>query len=172
MSARGLTHLELIEDGFTDLGEGVYVKEVPGGLNAYCMPGATLERAEQLVDAFNHRRRILADQLLDRSFRELAAAATEVVNAGFACAPDLWKRLHDATAAIAAELGGPMSSHEQLLERGAESLGDGVYAEAGAEGLKLTGNAFGRENVIYLEGGTYGALRRFAQEHGYEEKPR
>lgn len=44
-----------------------------------------------------------------------------------------------------------MKTHEELIARGAEELGDGVYAEETLEGIKLTGNAYERENVIFLE---------------------
>lgn len=52
-----------------------------------------------------------------------------------------------------------------------EYLGDGVYVEEGGEMIRLTGNAFAREDVIFLGSGVYAALRRWAQAHGYERVP-
>jgi hypothetical protein len=37
--------------------------------------------------------------------------------------------------------------------------------------IRLTGNAFSREDVIFLESRVYAALRRWAQAHGYERAP-
>ncbi len=58
-------------------------------------------------------------------------------------------------------------THEELLARGAQYLGDGVYAEETPEGIQLTGNAYGRHNVVFLAGNEYAALRKFAQASGY-----
>ena len=64
-----------------------------------------------------------------------------------------------------------LPTHEQLLVRGFESLGDGVYVRETPEGLELFGNGYERPNAIWLEPRVYAALRRFAQAHGYEAKP-
>ena len=52
-----------------------------------------------------------------------------------------------------------------------EYLGDGVYADEDGGMIRLTGNAFSRENVIFLEHWVYAALRKWAQAHGYEPEP-
>jgi len=52
-----------------------------------------------------------------------------------------------------------------------EYLGDGVYAEDTGGMIKLSGNAYGQENVIYIDSSVYSALRRFAQKVGYEGSP-
>jgi hypothetical protein len=63
-----------------------------------------------------------------------------------------------------------MPGHNELIARGAEYLGVGVYVEdRGA--LVLIGNAFGRKNVIYLGGNEFAALCRWARAHGYELPP-
>lgn len=101
--------------------------------------------------------------------RELIDAASAVTEAGFVCSPELWARL--STALVNARAVFPideMPAHNELVARGAESLGDGVYVEATPEGIMLTGNAYARENVIYLEARTYRELRKFATLHGYE----
>lgn len=49
-----------------------------------------------------------------------------------------------------------------------EYLGDSVFVEEDGGMIRLTGDAFGRDNVIFLETGVYAALRRWAQTHGYE----
>jgi hypothetical protein len=50
-------------------------------------------------------------------------------------------------------------------------LSDGVYVRDAGGVLELTGNAFGRANVIYLESGVYGALRSWARGIGFECEP-
>lgn len=62
-------------------------------------------------------------------------------------------------------------SKEGLSNQSREYLGDGVYAEEDGGMIRLTGNAFSRENVIFLEHWVYTALRRWAQAHGYERAP-
>ena len=52
-----------------------------------------------------------------------------------------------------------------------ELLGDSVYVENDGGMIRLTGNAFSRENVIFLESEVYAALRRWAHAHGYERVP-
>jgi hypothetical protein len=107
---------------------------------------------------------------LQQALRDLVAAATAVIDAAFVCSPDLWARLNTALAdarVVLPESSG-MPGHNELLERGAEYLNDGVYAEETAAGIKLTGDAYGRKNEIFLEGNEYAALRLFARKHGYE----
>lgn len=67
----------------------------------------------------------------------------------------------------------PSESEENTTARPQpEYLGDGVYADEDGGMIRLTGNAFSRENVIFLEHWVYAALRRWAQAHGYEPVPR
>jgi hypothetical protein len=60
------------------------------------------------------------------------------------------------------------SRNKSAPSREREFLGDSVYVEEDGGMIRLTGNAFSRQNVIILEGRVYAALRRWAQAHGYE----
>lgn len=108
----------------------------------------------------------------EQAVRDLVTAGTAVVEAGFVCSPELWSRLNSALADVRAVLPIPgMPDHNELLAAGGQYLDDGVYAIDEGIMIRLIGNAYSRENVIFLEPGTYNALRRFAQERGYEPKP-
>jgi hypothetical protein len=62
------------------------------------------------------------------------------------------------------------SIEDEPVERPAadQYLGDGVYVRDADGMIRLSGNAFGRENVVFLESAVYAALRRWAQAHGFE----
>jgi len=63
------------------------------------------------------------------------------------------------------------SRNRSAASREREFLGDSVYVEDDGGMIRLTGNAFSRENVIFLESRVYAALRRWARAHGYERSP-
>jgi hypothetical protein len=85
---------------------------------------------------------------------------------------DLTERARAVLLKVRDALGGEHRSRNKSAPcNQREFLGDSVYVEEDGGMIRLTGNAFSRENVIFLESGVYAALRRWAQAHGYEHVP-
>jgi hypothetical protein len=55
-----------------------------------------------------------------------------------------------------------------MSTREARYLGDGVYVRESDGMIYLKGNAYGRDNVIFLERAVYQALREWARNNGFE----
>jgi hypothetical protein len=71
---------------------------------------------------------------------------------------DLTERARAALLKVRGVIGAKVRSPNKMAPyKERELLGDGVYVEEDGGMIRLTGNAFSRENVIFLEGGVYGA---------------